>query len=191
MPPPDAEANSTHVMEPGGKANLNRSSLREILFHSGSLTHKANGIKNVVVIEKLAVMGGNSCIAVGDICAVDSPITRKAKIKDSVDLFVSDFNKAGGGYNHKDISRTVGEWFGKAIEFLISDGCQFSSDLMKHFRHSAARIHHPIGGCANGVLKPLRKAFLEKYQGEIRIRTKMDEIIKDHCCPRTAKIECT
>ena len=39
MPPPDAEANPTHVMEPGGKANLNRSSLREILFHSGSLTH--------------------------------------------------------------------------------------------------------------------------------------------------------
>ncbi len=38
MPPPDAEANPTHVMEPGGKANLNRSSLREILFHSGSLT---------------------------------------------------------------------------------------------------------------------------------------------------------
>ena len=39
MPPPDAEANPTHVMEPGGKANLNRSNLREILFHSGSLTH--------------------------------------------------------------------------------------------------------------------------------------------------------
>lgn len=140
---------------------------------------KANGIKNVVVIEKLAVMGGNSCIAVGDICAVDSPITRKAGIRDSVDLFVSDFTKAGGGYNHKDISRTVGEWSGKAIEFLMSEGCEFSPDLMKHFGHSAARIHHPIGGCANGVLKPLRKAFLEKYQGQIRIRTKMDEIIKD------------
>ena len=158
---------------------------------TSAIACKANGIKNVVVIEKLAVMGGNSCIAVGDICAVDSPITRKAKIKDSVDLFVSDFNKAGGGYNHKDISRTVGEWFGKTIEFLISEGCQFSPDSMKHIGHSAARIHHPIGGCANGVLKPLRKAFLEKYQGEIRIRTKMDEIIKDHCCPRTAKIECT
>ena len=52
-------------------------------------------------------------------------------------------------------------------------------DLMKHFGHSAARIHHPIGSCANGVLKPLRKAFLEKYHGQIRIRTKMDEIIKD------------
>lgn len=42
------------------------------------------GIKRVLVIEKLPVMGGNSCIAVGDICAVDSPITRKAGTKDSL-----------------------------------------------------------------------------------------------------------
>ena len=39
------------------------------------------GIKRVVVIEKLPVQGGNSSIAVGDICAVDSPITRKAGVK--------------------------------------------------------------------------------------------------------------
>ncbi len=140
---------------------------------------KANGIQKVVIIEKLAVMGGNSSIAVGDICAVDSPITRKAGIKDSVDQFVADFTKAGGGYNHQDLSRTVGEWSGRAIEFLIGEGCEFSPDLMKHFGHSAQRIHHPIGGCGNGVLKPLRKAFLDKYRGEIRIRTKMDEILKD------------
>lgn len=52
------------------------------------------GIKRVVVIEKLPVQGGNSSIAVGDICAVDSPITRKAGVKDSVEQFVADFTRA-------------------------------------------------------------------------------------------------
>lgn len=145
----------------------------------GAVACKTKGIKNVVVLEKLPVMGGNSCIAVGDICAVDSSITRKAGIKDSVDQFVSDFTKAGGGYNHKDLSRAVGEWSGRGIDFLISQGCEFTDELMQHFGHSARRIHHPIGGCARGVLAPLRKTFIEKYQGEIRTRTKMDEIIKD------------
>lgn len=136
------------------------------------------GIKRVLVIEKLPVMGGNSCIAVGDICSVDSPITRKAGVKDSVDLFVEDFTRAGEGYNHKALTRAVAEQSGKSIEFLMSEGCRFEDKLMKHQGHSAFRIHHPIGGCAQGVLAPLRKAFLEKYKGEIRIRTKMDEIIR-------------
>lgn len=137
------------------------------------------GIKRVVVIEKLPVQGGNSSIAVGDICAVDSPITRKAGVKDSVEQFVADFTRAGEGYNHKPLTRAVAEQSGKSIEWLISEGCQFSDKLMKHQGHSAFRIHHPVGGCGQGVLKPLRKAFLEKYEGDIRIRTKMDAIIKD------------
>lgn len=140
---------------------------------------KAKGLQRVVVLEKLPVLGGNSCIAVGDICAVDSSITRKAGIKDSVDQFVADFTKNGGGYNHKDLGRTVAQWSGRGIDFLISEGCQFSDELMQHFGHSARRIHHPVGGCARGVLAPLRKSFLEKYKGEIRTRTKMDEVIKD------------
>ena len=137
------------------------------------------GIRRVLVIEKLPVTGGNSCIAVGDICAVDSPITRKADIKDSIDLFVEDFTRAGEGFNHKPLTRAVAEQSGRAIEFLMSEGCRFEDALMQHQGHSARRIHHPVGGCARGVLAPLRKAFLEKYDGEIRIRTKMDEIIRD------------
>lgn len=137
------------------------------------------GIKRVLVIEKLPVMGGNSCIAVGDICAVNSPITRKAGTKDSVDLFVEDFTRAGEGYNHKQLTRAVAEKSGEAIEYLLSEGCQFDDKLMKHQGHSAYRIHHPIGGCARGVLAPLRKTFLSKYKGEIRIRTRMDEIIRN------------
>ena len=53
------------------------------------------GIERVVVIEKFPVQGGNSSIAVGDICAVDSPITRKAGVKDSVEHFGADFTRAG------------------------------------------------------------------------------------------------
>lgn len=140
---------------------------------------KSLGIDRVVVIEKLPVMGGNSCIAVGDICAVDSPITRKAGIEDSIDQFVADFTKAGAGYNHKPLTRKVAEQSGKAIEYLMSEGCVFDDKLMKHQGHSAYRIHHPVGGCARGVMAPLREAFLNKYKGEIRIRTRLDEIIKD------------
>lgn len=139
---------------------------------------KTLGIKRVLIIEKLPVQGGNSSIAVGDICAVESPITRRAGIQDSVEQFVADFTKAGGGYNHKALTRAVAEQSGRSIEWLISQGCRFSDELMQHQGHSARRIHHPIGGCGQGVLKPLREAFLNKYKGEIRIRTKMDEIIR-------------
>lgn len=137
------------------------------------------GIERVVIIEKLPVMGGNSCIAVGDICAVDSPITRKAGVKDSVEQFVADFTRAGEGYNHKPLTRAVAEKSGEAIAYLMSEGCLFDEKLMKHQGHSAFRIHHPVGGCARSVLAPLRKALQEKYGSEIRIRTKMDEIVLD------------
>lgn len=137
------------------------------------------GIERVVIIEKLPVMGGNSCIAVGDICAVDSPITRKAGVKDSVEQFVADFTRAGEGYNHKPLTRAVAEKSGEAIAYLMREGCTFDDKLMKHQGHSAFRIHHPVGGCARGVLAPLRKALQEKYGSEIRIRTKMDEIVLD------------
>lgn len=145
-----------------------------------AISAKMNGCERVVILEKMPVYGGNSAIAAGDICAVGSKQSLAQGIQDSVDLFVEDFTKAGEGRNHKDLTRAVGENSGRGIDMLVAHGARFHEKLVKHFGHSVPRVHQPVGGCANGVLAPLRKAFTEQYKGDIRIRVKMDEIVRDH-----------
>lgn len=68
-----------------------------------ALSARKNGCKNVVVIEKMSYLGGNSAIATGDFGAVGSMLTKKQGIKDSPEAFAADISAACGGLNHQDL----------------------------------------------------------------------------------------
>lgn len=68
--------------------------------------HKA-GIKNIIVLEKMEAFGGNSAICGGLMCMPLTPMQKKLGIKDSAELMIKDMLKAGRGFNHPELCRTL------------------------------------------------------------------------------------
>ncbi|WP_244985441.1 FAD-binding protein [Campylobacter novaezeelandiae] len=52
---------------------------------------------NVLMIEKMDRIGGNSVLSQQDFAVMGSDLQKKENIQDSVELFLKDLNKAGGG----------------------------------------------------------------------------------------------
>lgn len=146
---------------------------------TAAISAKANGCGRVVVIEKMPVLGGSSAIAAGDMAAVGSSLAKKHGIKDSPELMAADIAKLGGGFNHPELTMTLAENCGRAMDFIVAHGAKFYDKLIRQNGHSATRVHQPVNGCALGALKPLHRNFVEEMKGEIRTRVKLDKLIKD------------
>lgn len=146
---------------------------------TAALSARENGCKNVVVIEKMPVLGGSSAIAAGDMAAVGSALAKKHGIKDSPEAMAADITKMGGGFNHPELTMTLAKNCGRAMDFIVAHGSKFYDKLIRQNGHSADRIHQPVNGCALGALKPLHRHFTDVMKGEIRTCTKLDKIVRD------------
>ena len=144
-----------------------------------AISAKQNGCKQVVVIEKMPMLGGSSAIAAGDMAAVCSTLAKKNGIKDEPALFVKDIEKLGGGFNHRELTETFANNCGRAMDFIVAHGAKFHEKLIKQNGHSVARIHQPVNGCAQGALIPLHNNFKNVMGGEFRTRVKLDALIQD------------
>ena len=67
---------------------------------------KMNG-GNVIVLEKMKAIGGNSIISDGGIAAPDTDEQRSLGIQDSIDLMYADMMRSGEGLNDPKITRRV------------------------------------------------------------------------------------
>ena len=142
-----------------------------------ALSARKNGCKNVVVIEKMSYLGGNSAIATGDFGAVGSMLTKKQGVKDSPEAFAADISAACGGLNHQDLTLTVARNSGRAIDFLIENGAKFNEKTILLGGHSAPRVHQGVESFGTSVMIPLWESFRKKYGGEIRTRVKFDNFV--------------
>lgn len=69
---------------------------------------KMNG-GNVIVLEKMKAIGGNSVISDGGIAAPNTPEQVSLEIEDSIDLMFTDMMKSGEGLNDPTITKIVCE----------------------------------------------------------------------------------
>lgn len=142
---------------------------------AGIITAKAG--LNTILIEKMSRTGGNSVISQLDFACVGSDIQQNAGVKDSVELFIKDLNKAGKGFNHIEQTKRIAEHSNRAYEFMKSCGVKYS-DKLKHLGgHSVARSLETIGG--GGACIQTLNAYFQSNGGKILKRVKVDEIIKD------------
>lgn len=140
---------------------------------------REKGCKNVIIIEKMDMLGGSSAIAAGDMAALGSRLTKKHKVQDSPELMVKDIAKLSGGYHHPHLTLHMAQQCGRAMDFMVDHGAVFHDKLITQGGHSAPRVHQPVNGCALGALQPMYQHFTEKMGGEIRRRTKLDNIVQD------------
>ena len=132
---------------------------------------------SVVVLEKMAIIGGNTLRAEGGINAAETPQQKKAGIPDTCEQFYEDTMKGGHNLNDPELVRTMTTHAKDAVAWLVSLG----ADLETVGRAGGAkypRAHRPHDGSAIGpeVVKTLLNASKARNI-PIRTRNKALEIL--------------
>jgi hypothetical protein len=99
-------------------------------------------------------------------------------IKDSPELMAKDMIKAGRGFNHPDLARTLTEQAHTVYPMLMECGVKLMDKVIRLGGHSAPRAHIPTNASGGGVVVPMHN-WLLKEGIEFRNRTCVEEIVRD------------
>ena len=135
------------------------------------------GIKNVLVIDKMPSIGGNSIINGGAVAAAGTEMQKAAGIKDSPDLLFKDIIKAGGGLAHPQLARHIADNCVENFEWLKKVGVQFKA-VTFHGGHSVPRSHAVTNNSGSGFINPMYKKCQE-YGVPVQLRTIVDDLVVD------------
>ncbi len=133
--------------------------------------------KNVIVVEKMAMVGGNTNRAAGGLNAAESKPQAKLGIKDSIQSMYDDTMKGGKNLNNPDLVRVLAENARDSVDFINGLGGDLT-DVGMMAGASQKRSHRPTGGGFVGaeVVKTLKKAA-DARKIPILLNTKADKII--------------
>jgi fumarate reductase flavoprotein subunit len=100
---------------------------------------------DVVIFEKMGILGGNTNRATGGINAAGTPYQEAAGIKDTPDLFYEDTMKGGYEKNNPELVRNLAEKSASSVVWLAGMGADLS-DVGRLAGASVNRAHRPSGG---------------------------------------------
>lgn len=132
----------------------------------------------VVILEKMPSVGGNSVIN-GGIMGVPGTEIQKAKgIKDSPELMAQDMLKAGLYMNYPEKVKALTEEAYPAYRVLVDElGVEFSDTILKHEGgHSVPRSCYLKNGSGSGIVNKQLEA-LKKLSVKPRVRCLMEKIV--------------
>lgn len=132
----------------------------------------------VILLEKTALLGGNTNYATAGINAADTKLQKQLGIEDNEQLFIDDTLKGGKGTNNKELVKVLSEESNDIIDWLTERGVDIT-EITSTGGQSVKRTHRPTGGSAIGpaVVGGLSKV-LEKEKIDVRTSDKAVEIIK-------------
>lgn len=124
---------------------------------------------NVKVIEKLAIAGGNSMVADGDMAVVGSVAQEAAGVVDSVEAFINDLQVAGLYLNDVEKCRVLAEKSNETWEWTREVlGVEWEIDeatgqpgVIPYGGHSILRTIHPAVGHGSAMVLPLIEKLAE------------------------------
>ncbi|WP_353893643.1 flavocytochrome c [Proteinivorax hydrogeniformans] len=111
---------------------------------TAAIEAKANGA-DVIVVEKMPLIGGNTKLATGGLNAAESSVQSELDITDSVELFMEDIMTGGGEINDQDLVDILASESAETVDWLIELGVDLS-DIGRMGGASADRTHRPTGG---------------------------------------------
>ncbi|MEM1666204.1 MAG: flavocytochrome c [Nitrososphaerota archaeon] len=131
------------------------------------------GIRDIVILEKMPYVGGNSIINGGQF-GVLSP-----EEGDSVDLFVKDMLTAGRYLNYVELARKVAIESRDVFEWLIGLGVEFPPELkIQAGGHSVRRTYQTKNLSGRDIVEKLLEA-VKKRGIPIRTEHKVTRIIRE------------
>jgi len=134
---------------------------------------------SVVVLEKMAVPGGNSTISGGLFAAAGSPLQAEENIADSPELMVADMLAAGNNFNHRDLARTVAERSTETLLWTINElGVKYKPKLSHLGGHSVPRTYNTVNTSGSGIIRPML-VRLREMEIPIRLKTCLTQLVAD------------
>ena len=136
-----------------------------------------NGVKKVVILEKMPMAGGNTVRATGGINAAETPQQAKLGIKDSIEQMYKDTMKGGHNLNNPELVKVLCQNSNDAVQWLIKLGGNFQ-DVGFMGGATNKRCHRPTGGAAVGpeVVKTLYNA-VEARKIDLRTENQVVDLI--------------
>lgn len=118
---------------------------------------------DVIVVEKMPMVGGNTKYATGGLNAAETVSQEALDIEDDVEIFYEDTMKGGGNINDESLVRVLAERSAQTVEWLIGLGADLS-DVGRMGGASVNRAHRPTGGAAVGghLVEVLHEQALER-----------------------------
>lgn len=139
---------------------------------------------DVKVIEKTALVGGNSTLAAGDFAVCCSEVQEREGVQDSVDQYVQDMLVAGLYLNDEEKCRVIAEQSNETWKWTIEMGATWDTNdageyfLYPYGGHSVMRsIAQGTGGGSN-VIKPFA-AKLEEMGVSVETGRMLTAILRD------------
>lgn len=145
---------------------------------TASMAAREAGVKNLIMIEKMAVPGGNSQLAAGGMNAAGTKFQKQAGIEDNPQLMFDDTMKGGKNVSNPDLVRVLADKSNESIEWLDKHGATLSH-VGQGGGSSAARMHGPADGAFVGpYLSKLFRDEAAKSNLDLRLNTKLVKLIK-------------
>lgn len=155
---------------------------------SAAIEAHTSGAKDVLVIEKMPIPGGNSILSGGGLASPGNDLQVAAGIKDSPELLLKDMLKSGGGLAHEDCARVVAygalDAYRWAKDFL---GVKFDR-LGYQGGHSVARSACYMKGNGAQMVQPMLKK-LEELKVPVLTETRLLNLVLEHGRVIGAEIE--
>ena len=146
---------------------------------TAAIQAKQDGATNVVIIEKMPQVGGNTTRSTGGLNASETKYQKEQGIKDTNDLFFQDTMTGGKNLNDKELVKTLVNNSASAIDWVNEIGGDLSVVAM-FGGASVERIHRPSDTSAVGPM--LVKTFskqLESLEIPVLLETTAKEITVD------------
>lgn len=139
-----------------------------------------DGGARVILLEKMAVPGGNTCCAEGGMNACGTKLQAEEGIADSVDLFAADTYKGGHDRGNMELIRYMCEHSNAAIERL-AERSMFLTKISTSGGASVPRIHRPEDGSAVGkyLVKHMCEQCAERGVDAVTHMSVQDILMKD------------
>lgn len=139
---------------------------------------------NVIVLEKLPIIGGNTLISGAEYAAPQNWLQEKEGIEDSIDLFKKDVEKAGG---NKELISVLAENALAGAKWLRDDvKVEWTDQLMFFGGHSVKRALIPKGQSGKELINKL-SAKAEQLGIEILTETNAYDLIVENDIVRGVK----
>lgn len=144
---------------------------------SAAIAAKEKGA-NVVLVEKMLMLGGNTNYATAGINAANTKLQKKLGIEDNAELFYNDTMKGGKNVNNPELVKKLTTDSANIIDWLTERGADLS-EVVFTGGQSAKRTHRPAGGQAVGpVIVDALAETAEKNGIDVRTESEVTKLIK-------------
>ena len=131
-----------------------------------------------LMIDKMAVLGGNSAINGGAFSIVNSSYQKRDNVKDSVELYMQDIFKAGLNLNDPCLVEIIARKGNETFEFTKARGVVYRKDLGWFGGHSVPRTVWPVINSGSKITIPLQEWGLNRG-GKIKTRVLLEDLVFD------------